>query len=188
MYTCSDSAKPLLSCTCLCNNSKWYLPSFISPTSAPFATTTFKHRVGLFFLRVGIFWDQPQVCSKLFAKNCPYMCLPSPVSHGWAKQKKSLVHAVCTYSLPKNFWEFGSFHKITLTPARHADFSRVKDACYWPCSVWTMTREQWRHSDFRLQDLLIHLSISVKRCGMWLMSSFPLKFTDCLEQGNLDCY
>ena len=41
------------------------------------------------FLRVGIFWDQPQVCSKLFAKNCPYMCLPSPVSHGWTKQKKA---------------------------------------------------------------------------------------------------
>ena len=32
---CSDSAMPLLSCTCLCNNSKWCLavPSFVSPSS-----------------------------------------------------------------------------------------------------------------------------------------------------------
>ena len=28
LYTCSDSAVPLLSCACLCNNSKWCLPSF----------------------------------------------------------------------------------------------------------------------------------------------------------------
>ena len=33
MYACSDSAMPLLSRTCLCNNSKWCLPSFVSPSS-----------------------------------------------------------------------------------------------------------------------------------------------------------
>ena len=30
-YTCSDPAMLLLSCACLCNNSKWCLPSFFSP-------------------------------------------------------------------------------------------------------------------------------------------------------------
>ena len=29
---CSDSAMPLLSCACLCTNSKWCLPSFVSPS------------------------------------------------------------------------------------------------------------------------------------------------------------
>ena len=33
MYACSDSAMPLLSRTCLCNNSKWCLPSFVSSSS-----------------------------------------------------------------------------------------------------------------------------------------------------------
>ena len=33
MYACCDSAMPLLSCACLCNNSKWCLPSFVSPSS-----------------------------------------------------------------------------------------------------------------------------------------------------------
>ena len=31
--TCSDSVMPLLLCACLCNNSKWCLPSFVSPSS-----------------------------------------------------------------------------------------------------------------------------------------------------------
>ena len=34
MCACSDFAMPLLSCTCLCNNSKLCLPSFVSPSSA----------------------------------------------------------------------------------------------------------------------------------------------------------
>ena len=49
----------------------------------------------------------------------------------------------------QDFWEFGTFCKIcsvTLTSARHADFSRLKEACYWPHSVWTTSKEQWRHS------------------------------------------
>ena len=33
MYTCGASVVPLLSCICLCNNSKWCLPSFVSPSS-----------------------------------------------------------------------------------------------------------------------------------------------------------
>ena len=33
IYTCSDSAMPLLSCAYLCNNSKLCLPSFVSPSS-----------------------------------------------------------------------------------------------------------------------------------------------------------
>ena len=33
MYACSDSAMPLLSFTCLCNNSKLCLPPFVSPSS-----------------------------------------------------------------------------------------------------------------------------------------------------------
>ena len=32
-YSFGDSALPLLSCACLHNNSKWYLPSFVSPSS-----------------------------------------------------------------------------------------------------------------------------------------------------------
>ena len=30
---CNDSAMPFLSCACLCNNRKWCLPSFVSPSS-----------------------------------------------------------------------------------------------------------------------------------------------------------
>ena len=33
MHEVSDSAMPLLLCTCLCNNSKWCWPSFVSPSS-----------------------------------------------------------------------------------------------------------------------------------------------------------
>ena len=33
MYACCDPATPLLSCTCLCKNRKWCLPSFVSPSS-----------------------------------------------------------------------------------------------------------------------------------------------------------
>ena len=33
IYACCDSAILLLSCACLCNNSKWCLPSFVSPSS-----------------------------------------------------------------------------------------------------------------------------------------------------------
>ena len=75
---CSDSAMSLLSCACLCNNSKWCLLSFVSPSSctvlllccfllnitactaaqsggctferrAPFATTVFKKGCGQIF-------------------------------------------------------------------------------------------------------------------------------------------
>ena len=34
---------------------------------------------------------------------------------------------------PQDFWEFGNFHKIcsvTLTSARHADFSHIKGGCH----------------------------------------------------------
>ena len=33
IYACSDSAMLLLSCACLCNNSKWDLPLLVSPSS-----------------------------------------------------------------------------------------------------------------------------------------------------------
>ena len=83
IWTCSDSAMPLLSCACLRNNSKSCLPSFVSsfPCTAllllcfllnitactvakmggrtferkvPFATTLLKKGVGV-FLSVGLF-------------------------------------------------------------------------------------------------------------------------------------
>ena len=91
----------------------------------------------------------------------------------------------------QDFWEFGNFRKIcsvTLTSARHVDFSRIKDACNWPRSVYTMTRERRRYSALRLQELSTCLSIPAKRCGTWLMQSFPLKFTDRLERSSADRY
>ena len=49
------------------------------------------------------------------------------------------------------YWEWE-----LLTSARHADFSRIKDGCHWPRSVWMMTRERRRHSALRLQELSTH--------------------------------
>ena len=85
IWACSDSAMPLLSCACLCNNSKWCLPSFVSPSSctvlflhcfllnitvctaaqlsgrtferrAPFATTSFK-KGGWVYFRGWAYWE-----------------------------------------------------------------------------------------------------------------------------------
>ena len=108
-------------------------------------------------------------------------------SSEWA-EKKSLVHTVCVYSvLPRISGNFGNFRKICsviLTSARHANFSRIKDGCHW--LQWT--RERWRHSALQLQELSMHLSILVKCCSMWLTQFLLLKFTDCLERSNADCY
>ena len=64
---------------------------------------------------------------------------------------------------------------VTLTSVRHADFSCVKDACHWPHSVWTMTKERYT---LCLQELSMHLSVSDKS----MKQSFPLKFTNCLNE------
>ena len=57
----------------------------------------------------------------------------------------------------------------------------MKDAGYWPCSVWTRTREWQRYSALSLQELCKRSSISAKRCGMWLMQYFPLRFTNYVQ-------
>ena len=38
----------------------------------------------------------------------------------------------------------------------------VKDAYHWPCCVWMMTRECWKHSVYYMHESLIQLPISVK--------------------------
>ena len=84
------------------------------------------------------------------------------------------VHA----QFPQHFWEFGKFCKIcsiTLTSARHADFSRIKD-------------ERRRYSAPCLQELSTCSCIPAKHCSMWLMKSLPLKFTDRFKQSNADSY
>ena len=47
LYSCSDSVMPLLSCTCLCNNSKWCLTSFYSPSFNSVLTCTCSAAVSL---------------------------------------------------------------------------------------------------------------------------------------------
>ena len=97
------------------------------------------------------------------------------------------VHA----QIPQNIWVFGNFHKIcfvTLTSVRHADFSCIKDACHWPRSLQTMTRERRMYSVLRLQELSMCSSIPGKRCSTWMTQSFRLKFTDHLEWSIADCY
>ena len=47
------------------------------------------------------------------------------------------VHA----QFPQDFSESGNFCgicNVTLTSARHADCSRIKVACHWPCCMWMM--------------------------------------------------
>ena len=51
-----------------------------------------------------------------------------------------------------------------------------------------MTMEWWRYSFLRLQELSTCSSIPSKCFSMWLMKSFPLKFTDRLERSNADRY
>ena len=71
-------------------------------------------------------------------------------------REKSLVHTVCACSgFPQDFHKI---YSVTLTSMRHTDFSCIKDACYWACSVLTMTSERWRYSALRLQELSTHSS------------------------------
>ena len=70
-----------------------------------------------------------------------------PGSCAWAEKNEPGTHCLHMLSSPRT--SGGNFRKIcsvTLTSARNADFSCMKDACHWPRSVWTMTKEWRRHS------------------------------------------
>ena len=57
--------------------------------------------------------------------------------------EESLVHTICTCSVPQNFWEFGNFCKIcsvTLTSARHTNFFCIKKM---PATDHALRRRWW---------------------------------------------
>ena len=66
-------------------------------------------------------------------------------SCAWAEKKKPDTHCLSMLSSPRISVSFGNFRKtcpITLTSARHADFSHTRCACHSPHSVWMMTKQQ----------------------------------------------
>ena len=120
---------------------------------------------------------------------CFYSLVPRLLCVGGEKRAWYTLFAHAQF--PQDFWEFGNFRKIcsvTLTSARYADFSRIKDACHWPRSVWTMTKERQRYSALRLQKLCTRSCIPAKDCSTWLTQCLPLKFTDHFERSNADSY
>ena len=107
------------------------------------------------------------------------------------REKRAWYSLFAYAQFSQDIWEFGNSRKIcsvTLTSARHADFSCIKGACHWPRFLQTLTRERRRYSALRLQELSTRSSIPAKRCGTWMTQSFPLKFTDHLERSNVDRY
>ena len=114
-----------------------------------------------------------------------------PGSSAWAEKKEPGTHCLRMLSSPRISGNLEIFRKIcsvTLTSARYADFSCIKDASHWSHSVWTMTKEQQRYSALRLQKLCTRSCIPAKHCSTWLTQSLPLKFTDCFERSNADSY
>ena len=109
-------------------------------------------------------------------QSYPWYLYHVPWLHEWAEKKVVWYTLFAHAQFPEDFLEFGSFHKIcsiTLTSAMYANFSQVKDACYWLHSVWTMSMKRWRQSTLYLQELSMHLSISAKCYDTWLTQSFP---------------
>ena len=117
-----------------------------------------------------------------------------PSSSVWVEKKEAGTHCLCMLRFPRisgNLKISENFYKIcsiTLTSARYANFSCIKDACHWPHSVWSVTKEQWRYSALRLQELSTCSCIPAKHCNTWLMQSLPLKFTDHFKRSNADSY
>ena len=114
-----------------------------------------------------------------------------PGSCAWAEKKEPGTHCLYMLSSPRICGYLEISRKtcsVTLITVRHTDFSRIKDACHWLHSMWTMMREWQRYSAFRLQELSTHLSISAKHFGTWLTQSFPSKFTNHPAWSNSDCY
>ena len=104
-----------------------------------------------------------------------------------ACEEKRAWYTLFAYAqFPQDFWEFWNFHNIysiTIISVRYANFSHIRDAYHWPYFVQMMKRERWRCSALHLQELSKRsLSIPAKHCSTWLMQSFPLKFSDRLEQ------
>ena len=135
----------------------------------------------VFFLSLCI-WLHCHIWSTSITEGCWGGACSQAIVHGQRKKAwyTLLVHA----QFPQGFWVFGNFRKIcfiTLTSAKYADFSCMKDACHWPCSVRTMTRERQRYSDLYLQELSTRLCIPAKHCSTWLMQSLLLKFADRFE-------
>ena len=103
---------------------------------------------------------------------------------GQKKKKKRAWYTLFAHAwFPHDFWKI---YSVTLTSARH-DFSCMKDACHLARSVWTATKEQKRYSALHLQKLFMHSSIPAK-CLQQATSTIFLKFTDQLEQNNVDHY
>ena len=98
-----------------------------------------------------------------------------------------LVHA----QFLQDFWEFGNFYKIssvTLTSARHTNFSHMKDGCHWPCFVG-----QWWRSEKGTQLLVCrncsHICpFSLNAVAHDWRNPFPLKFNHRHEHSNADSY
>ena len=79
------------------------------------------------------------------------------------KHQDEQVHCSCFVDSCLNCsWTRPQALMCAPTSVRHAYFSCIEDACHCLHSVWTVTREQQRHSTFFLQELSMHLSILAK--------------------------
>ena len=119
-----------------------------------------------------------------------YYLASFPGSCAWAEKKEPGTHCLRMLSPPRisgNLEISCKTCSVTLTSARHTNFSGVKDACHWLRSVWTMTRDVLGSLLAGIVYTFVH-NIPAKRFGTWLTQSFSLKFTDHLEQSNANCY
>jgi len=114
-----------------------------------------------------------------------------PCSSAWAERKEpgtDCLRMLSSSRISGNLEIFRKICSVTLTSAKYADFSRIKDACHWPRSVWMMTKERQRYSALRLQEFCPHSCIPAKHCSTWLTQCLPLKFTDRFERSNAERY
>ena len=124
----------------------WNLQDSVSLCKCYFSKQESKHSQELYIIYAHVQYSHTLVCS----------LIPRLLYVGG--EKKSLVHTVCACSALLGICKICS---ITLTSIRHANFSCMKDACHWPCSLWTTTKERQRHSALHSQKL----SIPAKQCS-----------------------
>ena len=136
------------------------------------------------------YWNQIPTEMKISHYQVECGVASFPGFSAW-RRKRAWYTRFAHAQFPQDFWGFGNFRKIfsiTLTSTRYADFIRIKDACHWPRSVWTMTNERQKYSALRLQELSVRSCIPAKDCSTWLTQSLPLKFTNHFKRSDADSY
>ena len=104
MYSCSDSAKALLSSACLHNNSKWCRPSLVSPSSCTVLLLQwvyFREKSTLcnkftqnrevdLFLRVGLLLRDYCICIAMLRRRRPILCSVPATKTRWVPTENNI--------------------------------------------------------------------------------------------------